>query len=59
MSGMSPQEFARQIGAGLLSFPVTHFSADGSAFEEGAYRTHIEWLLGHGPAGIVCGGRDG
>jgi 5-dehydro-4-deoxyglucarate dehydratase len=59
MSRMSPQEFARQIGAGLLSFPVTHFSADGSAFEEGAYREHIEWLLGHGPAGLFAAGGTG
>ena len=32
MSRMSPEEFAKQIGAGLLSFPVTHFSPDASAF---------------------------
>jgi 5-dehydro-4-deoxyglucarate dehydratase len=59
MSRMSPQEFARQIGAGLLSFPVTHFTTDGSAFDEGAYREHIEWLLGHGPAGLFAAGGTG
>ena len=26
MTMMSPEEFAKKIGAGLLSFPVTHFT---------------------------------
>ena len=33
MTRMSPQEFAKTIGAGLLSFPVTHFTKD-LAFDE-------------------------
>ena len=28
MSNTSPADMARQLGAGLLSFPVTHFDAD-------------------------------
>jgi 5-dehydro-4-deoxyglucarate dehydratase len=59
MSGMSPKEFAKKIGAGLLSFPVTHFSADGSEFDEGAYRGHIDWLLEHKPAGLFAAGGTG
>jgi len=59
MSGMLPEEFAERIGSGLLSFPVTHFSADASAFEEHAYRDHIEWLLEHRPAGLFAAGGTG
>jgi 5-dehydro-4-deoxyglucarate dehydratase len=59
MSRMSPEEFARQIGAGLLSFPVTHFTSDASAFDEPAYRQHIDWLLEHKPAGLFAAGGTG
>ena len=57
MASMAPQELARKIGRGLLSFPVTHFTQD-FAFDEGPYRTHIEWLLKHDPAGSVRGRRN-
>src|SRR6185437_13793636 len=59
MSRMSPNECAQGIGAGLLSFPVTHFSADGSAFDEPKYREHIEWLLKFRPAGLFAAGGTG
>ena len=55
---MTPQEFAKNIGAGLLSFPVTHFRDDFS-FDEGGYREHIEWLLGYKPAGLFAAGGTG
>lgn len=58
MSRMSPEEFAKNIGAGLLSFPVTHFNDD-FAFNEPAYREHIEWLLGYKPAGLFAAGGTG
>jgi 5-dehydro-4-deoxyglucarate dehydratase len=58
MSRMSPQDFATQIGAGLLSFPVTHFTDD-FAFDEAPYRIHIEWLLDHKPAGLFAAGGTG
>jgi 5-dehydro-4-deoxyglucarate dehydratase len=58
MTSMSPQEFARQIGAGLLSFPVTHFT-DTFAFDESPYRDHVEWLLGYKPAGLFAAGGTG
>src|ERR1700690_3943263 len=59
MSRMSPEEFAKAIGAGLLSFPVTHFSGEGSAFDEPAYREHIDWLLQYKPAGLFAAGGTG
>ena len=59
MSRMSPEEFATQIGAGLLSFPVTHFTADASAFDENAYRSHLDWLLEYKPAGLFAAGGTG
>jgi len=55
---MSPGEFAQQIGTGLLSFPVTHFT-DTYAFNEAPYREHIEWLLQHKPAGLFAAGGTG
>jgi len=58
MSPMSPQEFAGKIGAGLLSFPVTHFT-DAFAFDEAAYREHLDWLLQHRPAGLFAAGGTG
>ena len=58
MSRMTPQEFAKGIGEGLLSFPVTHFKEDFS-FDEPLYREHIEWLLQHKPAGLFAAGGTG
>jgi 5-dehydro-4-deoxyglucarate dehydratase len=58
MSGMVPGEFAKRIGAGLLSFPVTHFT-EAYAFDEAAYRAHLEWLLEHKPAGLFAAGGTG
>lgn len=58
MSRMSPEELAEKIGAGLLSFPVTHFNDD-LAFNQPGYREHIEWLLGHTPAGLFAAGGTG
>jgi len=58
MTRMSPEEFASKIGAGLLSFPVTHFT-DALAFDERAYRAHLDWLLQHKPAGLFAAGGTG
>ena len=58
MARMAPQEFAKKIGGGLLSFPVTHFAED-FAFDEGPYREHIEWLLKYFPAGLFAAGGTG
>jgi 5-dehydro-4-deoxyglucarate dehydratase len=58
MSQSTPQEMAKNIGRGLLSFPVTHFDEQ-LAFEEEPYRRHIEWLLEHGPAALFAPGGTG
>jgi 5-dehydro-4-deoxyglucarate dehydratase len=49
---------ATKIGTGLLSFPVTHFDANG-AFNEGAYRQHCAWMLEHDLAGLFAAGGTG
>ena len=43
MTAFSPTDVAQQLGSGLLSFPVTHFTPDLS-FDETAYRENIAWL---------------
>jgi 5-dehydro-4-deoxyglucarate dehydratase len=58
MTPMSAEEFAKKIGAGLLSFPVTHFT-ETHAFDEGPYREHLDWLLQHKPAGLFAAGGTG
>ena len=58
MARMAPEELAKKIGGGLLSFPVTHFT-DAFAFNEVPYRQHIEWLLQHAPAGLFAAGGTG
>ena len=58
MTPMSPDECAKKIGAGLLSFPVTHFT-QAFAFDEGPYREHIDWLLQYKPAGLFAAGGTG
>lgn len=58
MARMAPQELAKKIGGGLLSFPVTHFKQD-FAFDEAPYREHIEWLLKFAPAGLFAAGGTG
>lgn len=58
MSKPSPQDVARQIGQGLLSFPVTHFDAD-LKFDEGAYRQHCDWMLSYRLAGLFAAGGTG
>lgn len=58
MSRYTPTEFARQIGSGLLSFPVTHFKADLS-FDEAAYRANLGWLFSHDAAGLFAAGGTG
>lgn len=55
---MSPQEVAKRIGEGLLSFPVTHFDQD-FAFDEKAYREHLGWLSGYDVAGLFAAGGTG
>jgi 5-dehydro-4-deoxyglucarate dehydratase len=58
MSKMTPQEMARQIGGGLLSFPVTPFKPDYS-FDEATYRSNMDWLCGYEVAGLFAAGGTG
>ena len=58
MTMMGPGEMARKLGGGLLSFPVTHFDADG-VFQEGAYRAHCSWMLEHELSGLFAAGGTG
>jgi 5-dehydro-4-deoxyglucarate dehydratase len=55
---MDPRDMARQLGGGLLSFPVTHFGTDGN-FAEGPYREHCAWMLKHELAGLFAAGGTG
>lgn len=58
MSQMSPTDVARQLGGGLLSFPVTHFDAQ-YQFLEAPYREHCAWMLDHELAGLFAAGGTG
>ncbi|MDB5672844.1 MAG: kdgD [Alphaproteobacteria bacterium] len=58
MAGLDPLEMAARIGAGLLSFPVTHFDGE-LRFREGDYRAHCSWLLEHDVAGLFAAGGTG
>lgn len=58
MSKMTPQEMARTIGDGLLSFPVTPFTA-GNVFDETRYRSNLDWLCGYEVAGLFAAGGTG
>ncbi|HEY5787905.1 MAG TPA: 5-dehydro-4-deoxyglucarate dehydratase [Microlunatus sp.] len=58
MTAYTPSDVARQLGSGLLSFPVTHFAADQS-FDETAYRQNIAWLSGYDASGLFAAGGTG
>jgi 5-dehydro-4-deoxyglucarate dehydratase len=55
---MTPQDIQAQIGAGLLSFPVTTFDADGE-FDAGKYREHVSWLADYPAAALFAAGGTG
>ncbi|SMQ85771.1 5-dehydro-4-deoxyglucarate dehydratase [Devosia lucknowensis] len=48
----------KSLGAGLLSFPVTHFDADGQ-FNAESYRRHVEWLSGYEATTLFAAGGTG
>ncbi|GAB2601420.1 5-dehydro-4-deoxyglucarate dehydratase [Pseudactinotalea suaedae] len=54
----SPEEVATRLGAGLLSFPVTHFDPEGELAEP-AYREHVAWLASAGATGLFAAGGTG
>src|SRR5690554_1004340 len=55
---MDVQELKTALGAGLLSFPVTHFDADGQ-FNPPSYQAHVEWLSYFGAAALFAAGGTG
>ncbi|WP_137129242.1 5-dehydro-4-deoxyglucarate dehydratase [Rhizobium sp. FY34] len=55
---MTPQEIKAALGAGLLSFPVTHFDGEGQ-FQPESYRRHIEWLSGYDAPVLFAAGGTG
>lgn len=59
MSRYTPREFAKIVGNGLLSFPVTHFKASDHSFNEDAYRTNLNWLFSHEAAAMFAAGGTG
>jgi 5-dehydro-4-deoxyglucarate dehydratase len=54
----SPERLKSAIGSGLLSFPVTHFTDDGS-FAPDPYGKHVDYLAGHNPAALFAAGGTG
>ena len=58
MANWDQTSMRQQLGSGLLSFPVTHFGADG-AFGEHPYRRHCAWMLGRELSGIFPAGGTG
>ena len=55
---MTPQELKVALGSGLLSFPVTHFDADGE-FAAESYGRQIEWLAGFDAPVLFAAGGTG
>jgi 5-dehydro-4-deoxyglucarate dehydratase len=55
---LAPSALAAALGAGLLSFPVTHFTT-ALEFDEPAYREHLGWLAGYDVAGLFAAGGTG
>jgi 5-dehydro-4-deoxyglucarate dehydratase len=58
MSKMTPIEMSREIGKGLLSFPVTPFMSDFS-FDEHQYRSNLDWLCEYKVVGLFAAGGTG
>jgi 5-dehydro-4-deoxyglucarate dehydratase len=55
---MTPQDIKKHIGAGLLSFPVTCFDADGK-FDRDNYMDHVNWLSGYNASALFAAGGTG
>lgn len=54
----SPESLRSALGAGLLSFPVTHATPD-LAFDEERYREHVAWQASFPVAGLFAAGGTG
>jgi 5-dehydro-4-deoxyglucarate dehydratase len=55
---MNPDSLKHALGAGLLSFPVTHFDEAGR-FNPDSYGEHVGWLSGFGAATLFAAGGTG
>ncbi|QNQ42591.1 5-dehydro-4-deoxyglucarate dehydratase [Brucella intermedia] len=55
---MEPQLIKQKLGAGLLSFPVTHFDVEGN-FAPESYMAHVEWLSGFDAPVLFAAGGTG
>ncbi|ODT81962.1 MAG: 5-dehydro-4-deoxyglucarate dehydratase [Pelagibacterium sp. SCN 64-44] len=55
---MDVSTLKHNLGAGLLSFPVTHFDAAGQ-FNAESYRRHVDWLSGFEAATLFAAGGTG
>ena len=53
MPHYTPNEMATAIAKDLLSFPITHMKADLS-FDEGPYRSHLNWIVEQKPAAVFA-----
>ncbi|MFC5730621.1 MULTISPECIES: 5-dehydro-4-deoxyglucarate dehydratase [Nocardioides] len=58
MTDYTPTDLAAQLKSGLLSFPVTHFTAD-LRIDEAGYRKHLAWLSEYPVAGLFAAGGTG
>jgi len=55
---MKTEDLKHVLGAGLLSFPVTHFDAEGK-FNAKSYAEHVNWLSGFEAATLFAAGGTG
>lgn len=55
---MEPQALKAVVSEGLLSFPLTDFTADGT-FEPGGYARRLEWLKPYGASALFAAGGTG
>ena len=55
---MDPQQVKQALGAGLLSFPVTHFDSEGR-FNRASYMEHVSWLSNFEATALFAAGGTG
>ena len=55
---MHPQELKQTLSAGLLSFPITDFDANGD-FRPDTYARRLEWLAPYGASALFAAGGTG
>jgi 5-dehydro-4-deoxyglucarate dehydratase len=55
---MSPRELQTILSAGLLSFPITDFTASGD-FNPGGYANRLRWLAPYGASALFAAGGTG